>query len=275
MGGVMLIGYYVSVDKNVNIYVEDIRPDNEKTILFIHGWPANHKLFEYQFNVLPKMGYRCIGIDLRGFGKSDKPWSDYSYNRLADDMRRIITALKLQKITLVGHSVGGAIAVRYMARHNGYGISKLALIAAAAPSFTIRSDFPYGLPKDEVNKLIQMTNNDRPQMLHKFTKQFFFQQITKPFSDWFFQLGIEAAGYSTAKLAISLRDETLFSDLEKIKVPTIIFHGVHDKVCLPQLAIVQNEKIKNSKLIWFEYSGHGLFWEQRDKLNQTLANFIG
>lgn len=270
----MLIGYYVSVDQNVNIYVEDIKPDLEKTILFIHGWPANHKLFEYQFNVLPEMGYRCIGIDLRGFGKSDKPWNDYSYDRLADDIRRVVVALKIQNFTLVGHSVGGAIAIRYMTRHNGYGVSKLALIAAAAPSFTIRSDFPYGLPKDEVNKLIQMTYKNRPQMLYNFTEQFFFQQITKPFSDWFFQLGIEAAGYSTAKLAISLRDESLFTDLEKIKVPTIILHGVHDKICLPQLAIVQNEKIKNSKLIWFEYSGHGLFWEQRDKLNQALVDFI-
>lgn len=268
------MGYYVSIDPQTNIYVEDLMPENEKTILFIHGWPANHKLFEYQFNFLPKMGYRCIGIDLRGFGKSDKPWEGYSYDNLADDIRRVVATLKIQNFTLVGHSVGGAIATRYMARHNGYGVSKLALIAAAVPSFTIRPDFPYGLPRDDVNKIIQMTYNDRPQMLHDFTKLFFFQQITKPFSDWFFQLGIEAAGYSTAKLATSLRDETLFADLEKIMVPTIILHGVHDKVCLPELAIVQNEKIKKSKLIWFEYSGHGLFWEQRDKLNQSLIDFI-
>jgi non-heme chloroperoxidase len=70
------------VEPDVNIYVEDVNRKNRKTILFIHGWPANHKLFEYQFNILPAMGYRCIGMDLRGFGKSDKPWEGYSYDRL-------------------------------------------------------------------------------------------------------------------------------------------------------------------------------------------------
>lgn len=268
------MGYYISVETDVKIYVEDINPRGTKTIVFIHGWPANHKLFEYQFDVLPAKGFRCIGIDLRGFGHSDKPWGDYSYDRMADDIRGVIEALKLKNITLAGHSVGGAIAIRYMARHNGYGVTKLALIAAAAPSFTKRPDFPYGLPREDVTQLIQETYNDRPHMLAGFGDMFFFQYVTKAFSDWFFQLGLQAAGYSTAALAASLRDESLFSDLGKIQVPTIILHGVHDKVCLYPLAIAQNKGIANSKLVPFEYSGHGLFWEERDKFNEELVQFI-
>jgi len=59
--------------------VEDLNPKGNKTILFLHGWPGDHTLFEYQFNELPKRRYRCIGIDTRGFGKSDKPWRGNSY----------------------------------------------------------------------------------------------------------------------------------------------------------------------------------------------------
>ncbi len=269
------MGYYVWVEPDVRIYVEDVNPGSEKVILFIHGWPANHKLFEYQFDVLPRLGYRCIGIDLRGFGKSDKPWSGYSYDRLADDVRCVVDALELQNFTLGGHSVGGAIAIRYMARHGGYGVSKLALFSAAAPSFTIRPDFPYGFTIEEMNKIIKDTYNDRPKMLQGFGDMFFFQYVTEPFSDWFFQLGLEAAGYSTAKVAASLRDETLFADLRKILVPTLILHGVHDKVCPYPLALAMKEGIINSKLVWMETSGHGLFWEQRDKFNEELAQFIG
>lgn len=55
-------------------------------------------MFEYQFDQLPKMGYRCIGIDTRGFGNSDKPWSGYDYNGLSDDVRVVIEALKLKNI---------------------------------------------------------------------------------------------------------------------------------------------------------------------------------
>lgn len=267
--------YWVRVEPDVKIFINDINPSGRKTILFIHGWPANHKLFEYQFDKLPQMGYRCIGVDIRGFGNSDKPFEGYSYDRLADDIRCIVEALGLQDFTLAGHSVGRAIAIRYMARHNGYGVSKLALFAAAAPSFTKRPEFPYGLPKEDVTKLIQGTYNDRPDMLRGFGDMFFFQHITGPFSDWFFQLGLQAAGWSTAKLAISLRDESLFYDLAEIQAPTLILHGIHDKVCLFPLAIAQRQGIRNSTLVPFAYSGHGLFWEERDKFNRELAQFVG
>jgi non-heme chloroperoxidase len=112
-------------------------------------------MFEYQFNEFSRKGYRCIGVDIRGFGKSDKPLKGYSYDRLADDIRCVIEALRLQDITLAGHSTGGAIALRYMARHQGYGVSKLALFAAAAPSLIKRPNFPYGLDREDIVKIIQ------------------------------------------------------------------------------------------------------------------------
>ncbi|MGE5454986.1 MAG: alpha/beta fold hydrolase [Methylocystaceae bacterium] len=269
------MGYYIEVEPNVKIYVEDLNPEGKKAILFLHGWPGSHKLFEYQFDQLPKMGYRCIGMDTRGFGKSDKPWGGYDYDRLADDVRCVVDALKLQGFTLGGHSTGGAIAIRYMARHNGYGVSKLALFAAAAPSLIKRSYFPYGLPKEAVDEIIQGTYTDRPKMLRGFGDIFFFQYITEPFSDWIFQLGLEAAGWATAAIAKTwLEDERLFDDLGKIRVPTLILHGIHDKVCLFPLAEVQKKGIKNSRLIPFEYSGHALFYDQRDKFNKELTQFI-
>jgi non-heme chloroperoxidase len=269
------VGYYIRVERDVKIFVEDINPKGNETILFIHGWPLNHKLFEYQFDQLPKKGYRCIGMDLRGFGKSDKPWEGYSYDRMSDDIRCVVEALKLQNFTLAGHSVGGAISIRYMARHNGYGVSNLVLIAAAAPSVTQRPEFPYGLPKEDVSKLIQQTYNDRPKMLKAVGDMFFFQYVTGPFSDWFFQLGLEAAGWSTAKVAKLFRDDSVFSDLGEIHVPTLILHGIQDKICLFPLAIAQKEGIRNSILVPFENSGHGLFWEQRDEFNKELTRFIG
>ncbi|GFP74578.1 alpha/beta fold hydrolase [Clostridium fungisolvens] len=268
------MGYYVKTDDDVKIYVEDINPKCDKTILFIHGWPANHNLFEYQFDELPKLGYRCIGIDIRGFGKSDKPAEGYDYDRLADDVRCVVNAIKLKNFTLGGHSVGGAIAIKYMSRHKGYGVSKLALFAAAAPSLTRRPEFPAGISKEDVTALIEQTYVDRPKMLRTFGEMFFFQNITKPFSQWFFNLGLEASGIATAAVATSFRDEELFSDIKKIEVPTLILHGIHDKVCLFPLAVALSQGIKDSKLVPFENSGHGLFYEEKDKFNKELIKFI-
>ncbi len=269
------MGFYIGVEPNVKIYVEDINPAGNKTILFIHGWPGNHNLFEYQFNQLPKMGYRCIGIDCRGFGLSDKPWTGYDYNRLSDDIRNVVDALGLQNFTLGGHSTGGAICVRYMARHNGWGVSKLALFAAAAPSLVQRPYFPYGLQKQAVINIIQGTYNDRPSMLREFGKMIFFNPVSGPLSDWIFQLGLQAANWSTAAIANTwLDEEGLFNDLRTINVPTLILHGINDQVCLYPLAIAQKNSIRKSKLVPFEACGHFLFYDQRERFNKELIEFM-
>jgi non-heme chloroperoxidase len=261
----MCVGYYVNVEPGVNLYVEDLNPRGSKAIVFIHGWPLSHKQFEYQFDVLPAMGYRCIGIDWRGFGNSDKPFHGYNYDRLADDIRTVVDALQLKNFTLAGHSTGGAIAIRYTARHNGYGVSKLVLIDAAAP---------IGFTTETADKFLNETSKDRPNMMREVTDNFFFQYITEPFSDWFFHLGLQAAGWSTAAVVVMLRDEKLYTDLPKISVPTLIVHGIHDKVIPFSQAQELNQKIRNSQLIPFQYSGHGLFWEERDKFNKLLTQFI-
>ncbi len=269
------MGYYVNVEPNVKIYVEDINPTGTKTILFIHGWPGNHNLFEYQFNQLPKMGYRCIGMDIRGFGLSDRPWTGYDYDRLSDDVRSVVDALKLQNFILGGHSTGGAICIRYMSRHKGYGVSKLALFAAAAPSLVQRPYFPYGLQKQAVINIIQGTYNDRPNMLRGFGNMIFYNPVSVPLSDWIFQLGLQAASWSTAAIANTwLDEEGLFNDLKTINVPTLILHGINDQVCLYPLAIAQNNSIRNSKLVPFEACGHFLFYDQRDRFNKELVQFI-
>ncbi|BFT72509.1 alpha/beta fold hydrolase [Paenibacillus sp. P36] len=258
------MGYYVTVEPDVNLYVEDINPEGSKTIVFLHGWPFSHDQFEYQFDVLPSLGFRCIGIDWRGFGKSDRPYSGYTLERLADDIRIVVDTLQLQNFVLAGHSTGGAIAIKYVVRYNGGGVSKLVLIDAAAPR---------GFTKETAAQLLKQTLNDRANMMQGVTDIFFFQYITKPLSDWFNKMGMQAAGWSTAAIIIMLRDFDLNADLPSIQVPTLIVHGIHDKVIPFSQAEEMHRKIPYSQLVPFMYSGHGSFYEERDKLNELLQEF--
>jgi non-heme chloroperoxidase len=194
---------------------------------------------------------------------------------LSDDVRIVIDTLKLQNITLAGHSTGGGIAVRYMARHNGYGVSKLALFAAAAPSLVQRPYFPYGQQKQVVLNIIQGTYTDRPNMLRGFGKMIFYNPVSEPLSDWIFKLGLQAASWSTAAIANTwLNEEGLFNDLKTINVPTLILHGLNDQVCLFPLALAQKNSIRNSKLVPFENCGHFLFYDQRERFNKELIQFM-
>lgn len=259
------MGYYISVDTGVDLYVEDLNPSGSKTIVFLHGWPLSHKQFEYQFNILPAKGYRCIGIDWRGFGNSDKPFNGYTLDRLADDIRMVVDKLQLTEFALLGHSTGGAIAIRYMSRHNSYGVSKLILVDAAAPT---------GFTEETAQSFLKDSLNDRPKMMQNVMDGFFFQYVTRPFSDWFMQLGLGAEGWSTAAIIVLLKEFNLNTDLSNIIAPTLIIHGIHDKVIPFSQAQDMNNKIKHSQLIPFHYSGHGAFWEERERFNQIISQFV-
>jgi non-heme chloroperoxidase len=266
--------YYVTVEPNVKIAVYDVNPCGKQTVFFIHGWPINHNMFEYQMNVLPKLGFRCISIDLRGFGKSDVPWNGYSYDRLADDIYQVIRTINVSTMTLAGFSMGGPIAIKYMTRHNGFKICKLALFAAAAPSFTKREGYPYGMTVASVNELIARIYKDRPQAVADFGTNFFAKKNSANFTDWFNIMAYSASGYSTIKTAESLRDSDLRDCLPQIHVPTAIFHGALDKICPFEFALEMNRGIPNSQLYRFEQSGHGLFYDEMDLFNNRLAEFI-
>src|SRR5674476_1536977 len=69
---------YIKVEPNVRLHITDA--GEGKPIVLIHGWPLSDEMFEYQYNDLINKNFRVIGITLRGFGKSDKPYGAYDYN---------------------------------------------------------------------------------------------------------------------------------------------------------------------------------------------------
>lgn len=265
---------YIEVEKGIRVYVEDLDPGGGMPVLFIHGWPSNHRMFEYQFDRFPAYGYRCLGLDLRGFGQSDRPWDGYSYDRLADDVRAVVDALDVTRFILLGFSIGGAISIRYMARHAGHGVEKLALVSAAAPVFTTRPDYPHGLPPTEVNELLSLAYQDRPMMLAQFGSMFFNRYTSPEYMAWFTSLSLEASPQATIKCLVSLRDEDLRGDLAHIRVPTGIFAGVHDQVVPYTSAVALAQGIHGSGLYRFDNGGHGVYYDELDRFNASLLSFF-
>lgn len=257
---------------NASIAVEDI--GSGEPLLFLHGWPLNQQMFEYQYNFFLAKGYRVIGVDLRGFGDSDLAIEDYGYDILADDVKAVVKELGISDAVLIGFSMGGAVAVHYMSRHNGFGVKKLVLIGAAAPLFTQRSDFPIGMTKEQVNELIEQTKVDRPKMIQDFGKKLFDKHASTPYKNWIASLAWKASSYGTILAAIALRDEDLRSDLPRITIPTLIAHGKNDEVCPYELSDEMKKSIPHSVVIPFEKSGHAIFHDEPEKLNQTMLKFI-
>ena len=265
---------FVRVRKDVKLFVEDLNVNAEQTILFIHGWPLNHNMWEYEVEYLIEIGYRVVTIDLRGYGQSDRPTDGYDYDTMASDIKGIIDALQLKNITLVGHSMGAAIAIRYISKYKANSVSRLVLLSAAAPSAVQTKEFEFGLVEDTLDDYIEQIYNDRPQFITTIKNLFFFRYTTPEFDKWFEDLCLKASGWATAKSLIALRDERLFDDLKAINIPTLILHGVHDKVCPFDLATYLNKNIKDSYLIPLKESGHAAFFEQKDEVSDAIDKFI-
>jgi pimeloyl-ACP methyl ester carboxylesterase len=266
---------YIEVEPNVRLHITDA--GEGRPIVLIHGWPLSDEMFEYQYNSLIKNNFRAIGITLRGFGKSDKPYGEYDYNIHALDIKNVLSTLDINDAVLVGFSMGGSIAIHYVSKYNGAHVSKLALCGAAAPLWTQRNDFPYNLPQSAVDDLIKLNYKDRPKLLSDFAKIFSATEasLNEGIGSWLNGICLSASSYATAQCLIALRDTDLRSDLVKIKIPTVIMHGKKDKICSFDLAGQMKTGISGSHIVAFENSGHSMFLEETHKFNEELIKFAG
>ena len=152
--------YYIKVEKDVKILVEDINFDLGNPIMFVHGWPLNHNMYEYIIEYFASRGHRCIAIDLRGYGNSDKPYTGYDYDRMAMDIKLVI-------------------CLRYMSKFNEDKVSRLCLLSAVAPKWVQSSNWLYGYTVDEVNKLIDSFKSDKPKAIIDTSESFFINLLVK------------------------------------------------------------------------------------------------
>jgi len=266
---------YIEVERYVYLHITDA--GEGRPIVLIPGWPLSDEMYEYQYNDLMNKKFRVIGITLRGFGRSSKPFGAYNYDVHAQDIKSVLDKLDIKDAVLCGFSMGGAIAIHYMSVYNGAHISKLVLAGAAAPIWTQRKDFPYNLTQSAVDDLIALNFKDRPMLLANFAKIFSATEtsLNDGIGKWLNGIGLVATAHATGQCLYALRDTDLRSDMKKINIPTLIMHGKKDKICSFDLAEQMKAGIEDSKLIAFEHSGHSLFLEETQKFNSELIKFAG
>src|SRR5690606_4591327 len=222
---------YIEVEKGVKLHVTDL--GEGQPIVLIHGWPLSDEMYEYQYQYLSRKGFRVIGITLRGFGKSDKPYGKYDFDVFSDDIKVVLEKLNIENATLGGFSMGGAVVLHYVTKYNSAHVSKLALFGAAAPSWKQREGFPNGLPEAAIEGLINATMTNRQDLIASFGAGFPAKQgnISKNVEKWLENINLEASPFAITESITALRDLDLRPQLAKINIPVAIFHGIYDKNC--------------------------------------------
>src|SRR5438445_4248719 len=92
-----------------NHFYEDLHPDKKDTVLLVHGHPFDHSMWKYQYDSLKN--FRLILPDLKGYGKTDYNFPKIYIEEQALDMAFLLDALNIDKVHLIGLSMGGQIIV--------------------------------------------------------------------------------------------------------------------------------------------------------------------
>jgi len=108
------------------------RGHGEPTLVFLHYFGGSSRAWTYVAAALDS-DYRCVMPDLRGFGDSDPLPADFSIADAADDVIGLVHAMQIQRYVLIGHSMGGKIAMAVAARQP-IGLAALVLLAPSPPT---------------------------------------------------------------------------------------------------------------------------------------------
>ncbi len=246
-----------------NCYVNPDFDLNKNTIIFLHGWRSEAKIW---FPVIEQMQkkltkYNYLAIDLPGFGSSPTPnlaWSMVDYSTLVNDL---IIKLKLKKVILVGHSFGGRTSIKLAGEiwnSDDYQIEKIVLTGPAG--FVDGSN-----------------STNLKQKIAKSVKPAFTLPLISRFKPLFYKI-IGADDYNAREdlkqIFGNIINEDLSEQMKKMKSDTLLIFGEQDRSTPITFGKRMNSLIQNSELKIIQKSGHFAFLDQQTQWLELVYDFM-
>ncbi|HTV50256.1 MAG TPA: alpha/beta hydrolase [Steroidobacteraceae bacterium] len=265
-----------------------------RTVVLLSGQNFCAGTWERTIARLQGAGYRVIAPDQIGFCKSSKPVNyQYSFQQLATNTRALLDMLKAGRVVLVGHSLGGMLAIRYALMFPGE-LEQLVLVD------------PLGLEDWKAEGALYQSLDEQyatyvlttPQSLKRREQEDYFNNAWKPEYDRWLQMmaglytgaGRERFAWNQALISDMLFTQPVVYELEHIRTPTLIMVGGRDRNApfrrfappeaasrmgnYPQLARDAVRRIPGSRLVEFADLGHAPQVEDPVRFNDALLKGI-
>jgi non-heme chloroperoxidase len=249
-------------------------------VVFSHGWPLSADAFEDQMFYLAQHGYRCIGHDRRGHGRSSQPWDGNDMDHYADDLADLVAHLNLKNAIHIGHSTGGGEVARYIGRHGNTRVAKAVLIGAVPPVMLKSEKNPLGTPLEAFDQIRAGVLADRSKFFKDLTLPFYGYnrpgaKVSEGVRDSFWLQGMMAGMPACYFCVKAFSESNMTEDLKKIEVPTLILHGDDDQIVpIADSAMLSSKLVRNAKLEVVPGGSHGMCTTQKDLINERLLAFI-
>lgn len=273
----------------------DVSPTNKngKTILLLHGKNFNAAYWGQTIKELNKKGYRVIAPDQIGFGKSTKPeYYQYSFQQLALNTKIILDSLKINKIIVLGHSMGGMLATRF---------------ALSYPEMTEKLilENPIGLedyktfaPYQNIDDAYQSELKNTVESYRSYQMKFYYDNNWKPeyepwlnlLAGWTLHKDYPVIAWNAALTTDMVFTQPVMYEFKNIKCPTLLIIGTRDRTAIGkdrapkeiqakmglynELGKKTQKSIPNSQLTELDNVGHLPHIEAFDRFIKPLNEFL-
>lgn len=286
---------FKSQGQDLKMAYVDVLPTNPngKTVVLLHGKNFNLAYWEQTIKELSKKGFRVIAPDQIGFGKSTKPENyQYSFQQLAFNTKSILDSLEINKIILLGHSMGGMLATRF---------------ALSYPETTDKLilENPIGLEDYKVLTSYQSIDinyqselKNTVESYRDYQLKYYYDNIWKPQYDpwlnllagWTLHKDYPIVAWNAALTTDMIFTQPVLYEFENIKCPTLLIIGTRDRTAIGrerapkeiqskmglynELGKKTQEVIPNSTLIELDNVGHLPHIESFDRFIKPLTEFL-
>ena len=271
----------VGIENSADIKLHYTDQGKGQSVVLIHGFPLDSESWGKQQAALLDAGYRVIAYDRRGFGQSSKTGLGSDFDTFADDLGALMHTLDLEKVVLVGSSMGAGEVARYFTRYGSERVEKAAFFGSIVPYLLKTDENPDGAaPQEFFDGIAASVREDRYAFLTGFFKDFYNldENLGSRISQEALDASVQAANRAgnAAIAAAPLTWPTDFrADIEKIDVPALIVHGTADNI-LPIDATARRFKdlLPDATYVEIEGAPHGMLWTHADEVNKALLAFL-
>lgn len=257
-------------------------PPDGPAVVLLHGLASDAETWDRAIGPLAGEGLRVIAVDLLGHGSSDKPRVSYLLDDFASLLGEVLDALGIKAATVVGHSLGGAVAVYFCDRHSRY-VERLVLVAAGglgkevhpvlraaalpiAPAVLGAATWP-GLRRLYAHPRLHRALRLTPDNLVNLRRAARALGNSEGRAAFFAALRgvIEPAGQRGS-----------FIDMGTLAahVPTLLIWNEHDPVIPVAHARAAHEHLPGSRLAVFPGGGHEPHRREPQRFAETVAGFV-
>jgi pimeloyl-ACP methyl ester carboxylesterase len=270
----------------------DVKPQspNGKTVVLLHGRNFCAATWEKTIAVLAKAGFRVVAPDQIGFCKSTKPLGyQFSIQQLATNTNALLTSLGLPRPTIIGHSMGGMMAMRYALMYPD-AVEQIVLVNPIG----LEDWQAAGVPFIDLDKGLEIEKATTFDSIKQYEQRFYYAGQWKPEYDRWVEMiagmyrgpAAERIALTQARVAEMAFIQPVVHEFERIRVPTLLMIGQLDRTALganrapadlarqlgnyPALGRAAAKRIPNAKLIEFPELGHAPQIQAPDQFHEAL-----